>query len=213
MIADRRPTKAFTVFELLTIIVVLMLAAAFLLPALNNRDTSCRINCTNNLKQIDLSFKMWSLDNSDLLPMQVPGTNGGALEGTIQGLAFPSFQVMSNELSTPKILVCPQDEKRNPATNFESLTDKTLSYFICQNPAEAGNPGLITGDRNLTNPFVPGTRTVVFTTNLTLGWTKEMHSRQGNVAFMDGTVAQVRNGAVTLKREGQGVRTNRVLVP
>jgi hypothetical protein len=32
MIADRTTAKAFTVFELLTIIVVIMLAAAFLLP-------------------------------------------------------------------------------------------------------------------------------------------------------------------------------------
>lgn len=171
------------------------------------------MNCTNNLKQIALSFKTWSLDNGDLLPMQVPATNGGALEGRTQGLAFPSFQAMSNELSTPKILICPQDDKRSPAANFASLTDKQLSYFLCQNPAEAGNPGLTTGDRNLSNPLVPGTRTVVFTTNLTLAWTKEMHSRQGNVAFTDGTVAQFHNGAFTLKREGQEVRTDRVLVP
>jgi len=190
-----------------------MVVAALLLPALSTQHTSCRLNCTNNLKQIGLSFKTWSLDNNDLLPMQVPGTNGGSMEATMQGLAFPSFQAMSNELSTPKILVCPQDEKRSPATSFASLTDKQLSYFLCKNPAEAGTPGLLTGDRNLTNALVLGTRAISFTTVLSLSWTKEMHSRQGNVGFADGSVVQFRNGEFTLKRDGQEVSTNRLLVP
>jgi prepilin-type processing-associated H-X9-DG protein len=213
MTAARSTTKAFTVLELLLVILTLMVVASVLLPALSHRHTSCRINCSNNLKQIELSFKTWSLDNGDLLPMQVSATNGGAMELTTEGLAFPSFQVMSNELSTPRILVCPQDEKRDSATNFASLTDKQLSYFLCQDPAEAGNPGLTIGDCNLSNPPVPGTRIVAFTTNLTLAWTKEMHSRQGNLAFTDGSVAQFKNGRFTLTREDPKVRTNRLLVP
>jgi len=213
MIADRSPSKAFTVFELLLTILVLMVVAALLLPALSRPHTGCRINCSNNLKQIELSFKTWSIDNGDLLPMQVPATNGGSMEATIQGLVFPSFQAMSSELSTPKILICPEDENRSAATNFASLTDKQLSYFLCQNPAEAGSPGLTTGDRNLTNVLIPGKRNIDFTTNLMLGWTKEMHSRKGYVGFMDGSVTQFQNGAFTRKRQGQEARLNRLLVP
>lgn len=191
-----------------------MLVAAVLLPALTPAHCTCqRINCTNNLKQMELSFRTWALDNGDQLPMQVSVTNGGAMELTARGMVFPIFQAMSNELSTPKILICPLDKERNPATNFASLTDKQLSYFLCQNPSEAGNPGLETGDRNLTCALVPGTHTVAFTTNLTLGWTKEMHSHQGNVAFTDGSVVQFRNGAFAVKREGREVRSNRLLLP
>jgi prepilin-type processing-associated H-X9-DG protein len=213
MITDRNPTKAFTVLELLITIAVLMLVAAILLPALTPAHTCQRINCTNNLKQVELSFRTWALDNQDQLPMQVAVTNGGARELIAQGMVFPIFQVMSNELSTPKILICPQDAKRNPAANFASLTDKQVSYFVCQNPSEAGNPGLLSGDRNLTNALVPGIHAVAFTTNLSLGWSKEMHSRQGNVAFTDGRVEQFRNGAFILTRKGREVRSNRLLLP
>ena len=213
MIAARSATKAFTVLELLITIVVLMLVAAILLPALAPVHTCQRINCINNMKQIGLSFKVWALDNQDQLPMQVVGTNGGARELTAAGMVFPAFQVMSNELSTPKILICPQDAKRGPAANFASLSDKQVSYFLCQNPAEVGDPGLVTGDRNLTNALVPGTHTIAFTTNLILGWTKEMHNRQGNVVFTDGSVTQFQNGAFTVKSKGREVSTNRLLMP
>ena len=145
--------------------------------------------------------------------MQVPGTNGGSMEATIQSPRVPNFQAMSNELSTPKILVCPRDENRSPATSFASLTDRQLSYFLCQNPAEAGTPGLLTGDRNLTNALVQGTRAIFFTTVLSLSWTKEMHSRQGNVGFNNGSVVQFRNGEFTLKRHRQEARANRLLLP
>ena len=214
MIADRSPTKAFTLFELLLTILVLMVVASFLLPALSNRHTCCRINCTNNMKQIGLSFRTWALDNQDQLPMQVAGTNGGARELTARGMVFPTFQVMSNELSTPKILICPQDVKRQAATNFAlDLSDQKLSYFLCQDPSESGNPGILTGDRNLTNLLVPGKYYVAFTTQLILGWTKELHSRQGNVGFSDGSVGHFKNGELFVRRKGPQVQTNRLLVP
>ena len=40
------------------------------------------------------------------------------------------FQVMSNELGTPKILVCPADSKRQPALNFQSLQPANVSYRV-----------------------------------------------------------------------------------
>ena len=206
--------RAFTVLELLITILVLMVLAAVLLPVLATRNTSCRINCTNNLKQIGLSFMTWALDNQDQLPMQVAGTNGGAKELTARGMVFPTFQVMSNELSTPKILICPQDVNRQAATNFAlDLSDQNLSYFLCQDPSETGMPGVLAGDRNLTNLLVPGKRYVAFTTQLSLGWTKELHSQQGNVAFTGGSVGQFKNGGLCVRRNGPQVQTNRLLVP
>jgi len=214
MIADRSPTKAFTVFELLITIVVLMVVAAILLPALTPAHTCQRINCTNNMKQVGLSFRTWALDNEDHLPMQVAGTIGGTRELTAQGMVFPSFQVMSNELSTPKVLICPQDVKRHSATNFgPDLSDQKLSYFLCQDPSESGTPGVLIGDRNLTNLLVPGKHYVAFTTQLSLGWTKELHSQQGNVGFTDGSVGQFKNGGLCVRRKGPQVQTNRLLVP
>ena len=45
--------------------------------------------------------------------------------------AFLHFQVMSNELSIPWLLVCPNDSKRHPALNFLSLRPENVSYLLC----------------------------------------------------------------------------------
>jgi len=49
-----------------------------LLPALAKAKAKAqRINCVNNLKQVGLSFRIWSGDNGDRYPQRVPNTEGG----------------------------------------------------------------------------------------------------------------------------------------
>ena len=74
------------------------------------RERAMRIQCVNNLKQIGLAARVWAIDNNDVYP-----TN---------------FLCMSNELSTPKILVCPADTNRVSAANFSSFTDANCSYDL-----------------------------------------------------------------------------------
>src|ERR1700689_1188637 len=109
--------RGFTPIMLLVVIAVLALLAAMLLPALAAAKRKAqRINCVNNLKEIGLAFRVWEGDNGDKYPMSVPSANGGSLEKVASGLSpgvvngFTNvFYVMSNELSTPKILYCTSD--------------------------------------------------------------------------------------------------------
>ena len=84
--------------------------------------------------------------------MQVSVTNGGTMELVASGLVFPHFRVVSNQLSTPRILVCPIDKNRTSATNFENdLKDRNLSYFINVDSIAGNGSSLLCGDRNLRN--------------------------------------------------------------
>src|SRR5437016_1672017 len=125
-----REAAALTLVEVLAAMVVLViLAGLFWPPSFGCKVKASRIMCTNNLKQMGLSFHIFAADHHGKFPMERPIGEGGTKELTGFGVVFPHFLAMSNELSTPKILVC-SDDNRSSASNFNELRDVNLSYFV-----------------------------------------------------------------------------------
>jgi prepilin-type processing-associated H-X9-DG protein len=210
-----RGGEGFTSVELLVVICVVAAVVALLLPALAaaKRKTS-RVGCINNLEQDCLAFKMWSGDNSDKYPTQVSVTNGGAMEMAFAGDVAGIFCDMTNELPTPRILVCPEDPGRHYATNFTTdFNNQKISYFVGLDAAESYPQMILLGDDNLA---VNGVRVrpgiLNLWTNASVGWTAERTGQfhgAGNVAFADGSAAQM-SSSYNLATVGM---TNRLVIP
>jgi prepilin-type N-terminal cleavage/methylation domain-containing protein len=111
---------ALTLIEVLVVIVVLGVLAAMLLPANSGnrrKAIAMRIACVNNLKQIEVAFRIWP-ETDPTYPMRLSTNRGGTFEYTTTGEFFRHFQILSNVLTTPKILICPADVNRVAATSF-----------------------------------------------------------------------------------------------
>ena len=213
--AKRSNFRAMTLTEVLVVIAVLVLLAALLLPALTaGRSKKLRIDCASNLKQVGLAFRLWAGDNNDGFPMRVSVTNGGAMEFALSGNVLPIFQVMSNGLNTPRLLVCPADKGRVAAKNWSELRGGNISYFISLGADETTPQMLLSGDSNLEvdgKPVGPGILNLSSTT--AVGWTAARHNRCGNVALGDGSVQQFTTSGLRQALQQAGTATNRLAIP
>ena len=205
--------RAFTLIDLIVFVGFIVLLISILVPALSrNKDRSHRITCANNLGQIGGAFRTFALDSNDRYPMSVEANKGGSLESLNTGDVFRHFQAMSNELSTPKILLCPAD-LRNSVTNFLALANTNLSYFIGLDANDSTPAMFLTGDRNLTNGTVlPPDRILIATTDHPVGWNHEMHKFTGNVGLSDGSVQGITRSKLNKALRNSGV-TNRLAIP
>ena len=87
---------------------IALILGFMLLPSLRRKAQS--VSCGNYMSSIGLAARIWAGDNQNTLPS--------------------NFIVMSNELATTKVLICPSDNSREAALNWASFTSSNSSYEL-----------------------------------------------------------------------------------
>lgn len=95
-------------FTLLAIIAMGIVVLGLSKPLLKRRAES--VSCGNYMSSIGCVARVWAGDNSNHLA--------------------DNFLCMSNELCTPKILICPSDKTRKLAESWATFTTNNCSYEI-----------------------------------------------------------------------------------
>jgi competence protein ComGC len=200
---------AFTRAELLVILTVLTLLAFVVLPALaSTRPRSHRVICANNLRQIGVGFQLWGQDHDDTLPQETAMLQGGTRTHPLAANVWLHFAWISNELTSPKSLLCPSDSGR-PAGNFSgdptngyvhpNFANRATTYFLGYRAAAFYHhpDAPIAGDRNVSNTGISGCPQFnlgliipLFALPGTTRWTEGLHEPNGNVLIWDGRVTQ-----------------------
>ena len=151
------------------------------------------------------------------------------MEWAEAGNVWQIFMVMSNELSTPKLLYCLLDGNSNriQATTF-GLTaqpaysgsvpftnDNNVSYFVGMEADEVHPTRILAGDSNLeVNQKAVAQGFLNLWTNAPVRWDKTRHEKQcGNIALADGSVENCTKAQLQKLLAETLIQTNRLLIP
>jgi competence protein ComGC len=215
---DGRKSAAFTLIELAVILLVLAVLLFLLIPELKTaKRRALHTQCASNLKWVGLAYRTYLPSDSDRYPQAVDVKFGGSQEWIIAGEVFRHFAVMSNELISPKVLLCPADNKRQASASFGSCFSNTnISYLVGLDARDISPESFLSGDRNVVlNSKSPMPGMLILTPNpLTpISWSKDLHVSCGNVGLADGSVQWWDQEKLLKGVVNQAIATNRLVLP
>jgi prepilin-type N-terminal cleavage/methylation domain-containing protein len=184
-----RTTTAFTLIELLVVVAIIAILASLLLPALAGAKAQGRdAACINNLKQLGLGIRLWDGDFGDKYPWNVPVSDGGA-GGSSDWT--DNLRICSNQVVNTKILVCPSDLQRTPASSWGIMEGNlNVSYLIGKSFTQAGTQDIVVGDFNVIGGGggLDATWNVFMGSSIDAAWDLNLHGYKGHFAMGDSSV-------------------------
>ncbi len=225
-----RDQRGLTLMEVLVVVGVLVILAGMVLPPMAMANAKAgRIKCIGELKAIGLAYRIFSTDHGGGFPWGLSVTNGGSREWLGDDpQIWRHWVTVTNFLRTPALLICPEDEERQPPKHYftdpkplvwaQITNNSRLSYFLGLNAREDIPDTILAGDRNLTIGGVPvPSGRLLLRTNDVLGFTEKVHDSAGNILLGDGSVQQVTSSRLrecwTAAQMSSGLSTNVWLVP
>jgi prepilin-type processing-associated H-X9-DG protein len=205
----RGSSAAFTLVEVLVLTTVVLLIFGLAVPTVSvHHRRSNEVRCVHNLKDIGLACRIFAVDHAESLSLR---TNSADVRANPP---LP-FENIFNELSSPRILVCPADEERSAAKSLTEITTGNISYFATLSARGTNSAAFLGGDRNLRideNP-VPSGLFILQTNGPTLSWSSKLHGGRGNILFADGSVQQLGWIRLSQAARRQGIATNVLTIP
>ena len=218
-----RRGRAFTLIELLVVIAIIAILAALLLPALSGaKNKGKATQCINNLREIGVGLRLWANDNNEKFPWSVAAVDGGSgwLVDPMPDDWADNFRAASNELVTPRILVCPAHTTKSAPpgtpltkpgsgkkaagaaapirTGWAALDGyKHISYFLGLDAQESKPQTILAGDSGVSSGF--GSEDFIFTgtsgSSIDIAFDSTMHtagsSGYGHIVLSDASVHHV----------------------
>jgi hypothetical protein len=148
-------------------------------------------------------------------------------KGGTRGLSTVSkhFPILAQEMgNNPKVLACPADSTKDPASNYADMQDANVSYFIGLDSDESSPGTIVVGDRNI-SLVGGGARPTEMCDKANVNasvvqgffntWGEDIHRNMGNIGLSDGSVQLTRKNGLNeqLRNTGLCCSSHHILLP